>query len=442
MFAQWIIEKKRDGKALAEKEINSFINGFNAGSIPDYQMSALAMAIYFQGMSPAETAALTDSMLKSGRVLDRSAISGTMIDKHSTGGVGDKISLPLAPLAAACGLTVPMISGRGLGLTGGTLDKLESIPGYRSNLSEKEFFAVLRQCGCSIIGQTSELAPADKKLYALRDVTATVASIPLIVSSIISKKMAEGIDALVLDVKWGKGAFMKTLPEARELAEKMIATAKYLGRPTSALITDMNQPLGRSVGNALEVAESIEILKGHGPDDSVALTVELVARMLTLSGRVNPREKPLDLEEARDKACQKISDGSGLQKFAEMVELQGGASEIVENPEILPRAENQMALAAPQSGWVKSVDAKKIALGSLTLGAGRETVEAKIDPAVGLSDLPKIGEWIEEGEKLCTIHFNSDDKKEEALALLRDAFQIGSDKPQERPLICEIIQSD
>ena len=288
MLPQWIIEKKRDGAELGSEEIRDFINGYTRGDIPDYQMSALAMAIYFTGMTARETADLTVAMMESGKVIDPARLPGTKVDKHSTGGIGDKISIPLAPLVAACGATVPMISGRGLGITGGTLDKLESIPGYRVGLSEEEFIHTLETCGCSMIGQTAEIAPADKKLYALRDVTATVPSIPLIVSSILSKKLAEGIDALVLDVKCGSGAFMKNIENARQLAQALVDTGTAMGKKVVALITNMDQPLGRTVGNALEIQEALDILEGKGPDDVRSLTIELASRMLTAAGVRGP----------------------------------------------------------------------------------------------------------------------------------------------------------
>jgi len=286
MLPQWILEKKRDGSELSKEEIHFLIEGFTNGSIPDYQMAAFAMAVYFKGMTPRETAALTLEMMNSGDVIDPASLPGIKADKHSTGGIGDKISLILAPLAAACGLTVPMISGRGLGITGGTLNKLEAIPGYRTDLSKEDFFQTLEKVGCSIIGQTAQLAPADKKLYALRDVTGTVPSIPLITASIMSKKLAEGIDALVLDVKWGKGAFMKTQKQARELAQTMVDVGTQMNKKVRAIITDMNTPLGRTAGNALEVQECLEVLNGGGPDDLRELTIELTAHMLELSGKV------------------------------------------------------------------------------------------------------------------------------------------------------------
>ncbi len=422
MLPQWIIEKKRDGAELGTAEIRDFIAGYTDGTIPDYQMSALAMAIYFNGMTARETADLTLAMMESGKIIDPHSITGIKVDKHSTGGIGDKISIPLAPLAAACGATVPMISGRGLGITGGTLDKLESIPGYRVGLSETEFFQTLEQVGCSMIGQTAEIAPADKKLYALRDVTATIPSIPLIVSSIMSKKMAEGIDALVLDVKCGSGAFMKDIERARALARGLVDTGVAMGKKVTALITDMNQPLGRAVGNALEVRESLDILQGNGPADSQGLTIELASRMLAVAG-------------IADRGIEaKLRDRSALQKFREMVACHGG------NPDTgIPVAEKQIPLPAPHPGYVTQADAETIGRAALLLGAGRAKTSDTIDHAVGIADLKKIGEYVEEGEPLCITHSNGHEDEARLQKLLRSAFKI-SDKPVEpKELIHEII---
>jgi pyrimidine-nucleoside phosphorylase len=429
MLPQWMIEKKRDGLHLTTEEIQTFIRGYTDGTIPDYQMAALAMAIYFRGMSPRETADLTIAMMESGTVIDPTRIPGRKVDKHSTGGIGDKISIPLAPLVAACGAKVPMISGRGLGITGGTLDKLESIHGYRVNLSEKEFFNTLQQCGCSLIGQTDEICPADKKLYALRDVTATVPSIPLIVASIMSKKMAEGIDALVLDVKCGAGAFMKTRKDAQTLAKALVATGESLGRKTTALLTNMDQPLGRTVGNSLEIQESIDILNNNGPDDVRQLTLELAAHML-LSVNLFP-----DLDAARQRALTALADGSALHLFENMVQCHGG-----DLSQGLPRAQHTVPLEARQTGQVQEVNADLIGRAVLLLGAGRTQTTDTIDPAVGLSDLVKTGEEVRSGDPLCILHFNDHNKAKEALELLTDAFKI-TNKPVTPPeLIYEIIR--
>jgi pyrimidine-nucleoside phosphorylase len=427
MLPQWTIEKKRDGAELGTEEIRAFIAGYTDSSIPDYQMSAMAMAIYFNGMNARETADLTVAMMESGKVIDPARIPGTKVDKHSTGGIGDKISIPLAPLVAACGATVPMISGRGLGITGGTLDKLESIPGYRVGLSEQEFFQTLETCGCSMIGQTAEIAPADKKLYALRDVTATVPSIPLIVSSIMSKKMAEGIDALVLDVKCGSGAFMKSLKEARKLARALVDTGTAMGRKVTALITDMNQPLGRAVGNALEIQESLDILGGNGPKDSRNLTIELATHMLRVA-------EVLDLGSGVTDPALHLADGTAMEKFKQMVACHGG------DPDAdLPMAGNQISLPAPKSGTISKCDAEAIGRASLLLGAGRAKTTDKIDHAVGLSNLRKIGERIEEGEPFCIIHSNGHEDKAQFFQTLEKAFEISCDPVESPPLVLEVI---
>ena len=423
MLPQWIIEKKRDGAELDTRDIQSFITGYTDGSIPDYQMSALAMAIYFNGMSARETADLTVAMMESGKVIDPARIPGTKVDKHSTGGIGDKISIPLAPLVAACGATVPMISGRGLGITGGTLDKLESIPGYRTGLSESEFFQTLETCGCSMIGQTAEIAPADKKLYALRDVTATVPSIPLIVSSIMSKKMAEGIDALVLDVKCGSGAFMKNIDAARKLASALVDTGTTMGKKVTAIITDMNQPLGRSIGNALEVQESLDILSGNSPEDSQGLTIELAKRMLAVAGIADPGIET------------KLNDGSALHTFREMVACHGGNLDAG-----LPKAEKQIPLPAPKSGYVSKADAESIGRASLLLGAGRAKTTDTIDHAVGISNLKKVGERVEAGEPLCTIHSNGHEDEIQLFHALAFAITISDDPIEPPPLILEVVK--
>jgi len=423
MLPQWIIEKKRDGAELNTEEICTFIEGYTHGTLPDYQMAALAMAIYFQGMTPRETADLTLSMMESGNVIDPDRLPGTKVDKHSTGGIGDKTSIPLAPLVASCGATVPMISGRGLGITGGTLDKLEAIPGYRTDLSETEFIQTLEACGCSMTGQTAEIAPADKKLYALRDVTATVPSIPLIVSSILSKKMAEGTDALVLDVKCGSGAFMKNIDDARLLAQGLVDTGTAMGKTVTALITNMDQPLGHTVGNALEIRESLDLLNGHGPNDLRYLILELAEHMLTAADIQN-----IDIEE-------KLKNGSALATFRNMVACHGGNLDTR-----FPTAKTQTPLPAPKSGFISKADAEIIGRASLLLGVGRTKTTDTIDPAVGLSDLKKIGEKIEVGEPLCIIHSNRKEDLSEISKLLRAAFKISPDPIEPSPLVLEIIQ--
>ncbi len=427
MLPQWIIEKKRDGQELSTAELRAFIDGYTTGTIPDYQMSALAMAIYFQGMTARETADLTLAMMESGRVMDPHSLPGIKVDKHSTGGIGDKTSIPLAPLVAACGATVPMISGRGLGITGGTLDKLEAIPGYRTGLTEPEFVQTLQTCGCSMIGQTAAIAPADKKLYALRDVTATVPSIPLIVSSIMSKKLAEGIDALVLDVKCGNGAFMKTRPEARLLAQGLVDTGKAMGKKVTALITDMNQPLGRTVGNALEIRESLDILQGKGPADARGLVITLAREMLRVAG-VHDRGGGIP-----DPALH-LTDGAAMRVFEQMVACHGG-----DLAAGLPVAGKQTPLPAPRSGYIAKCDAEAIGRAALLLGAGRAKTSDAIDPAVGFSDLKKIGERVEAGEPLGLVHSNGREAAPQLNALLESVFEISERPTEPQPLIQEVI---
>lgn len=418
MLPQWIIEKKRDGQSLTADELSFFIRGYVAGTIPDYQAAAFAMAIYFNGMSDEETANLTRVMMESGDVIDTSAIPGPKIDKHSTGGVGDKISIPLAPLVSSCGVKVPMMSGRGLGITGGTLDKLEAIPGFRVNLTPPEFLRTLDACGCAMIGQTKRLVPADRKLYALRDVTATVPSIPLIVSSIMSKKLAEGIDGLVLDVKCGRGAFMQTPAKARELAAALIRVGQSMGKRMKALITDMNQPLGHSVGNALEIAESITILRGQGPADATELTLQLGAEMVALAGITPTPEAALPLLRRH------LHNGEALAVFRKMISLQGGDSAVVDHPERLPSACCQTPVPADASGYITDVNADAIGRASLLLGAGRTRTTDTIDPAAGLSHLVKIGDAVAAGQPLAVLHAASPEAVAAATPLVRQAFSI------------------
>ena len=434
MLPQWVIEKKRDGEVLSEEEIRTFIDGYTRGDIPDYQMAAMAMAIYLKGMTPAEIAVLTDAMMKSGDLVDTSSIKLPKVDKHSTGGIGDKVSLILAPLAACCDVAVPMISGRGLGITGGTLDKFESIPGYRTNLSDRELLSVLKGCGCSIIGQTGQLAPADKKLYALRDVTATVPSIPLITASIMCKKLAEGIDGLVLDVKWGKGAFMQTRDNARALARSMVRVGKQMGKGVVALLTDMNQPLGRTAGNALEVVESIETLQGRGPKDLTDLTVELTAEMILL---VRKKEKRPALVK---KLYGLLQSGEAFAKFRDMVRLHGGDLSTIDHPSRLPQATIIEPWRATKSGYVHVADAELIGRACLVLGAGRARTDDKIDHAVGASGIRKVGEAVKKGEPLLVLHANDQAKLEAAKALLANAFKVASARPKATTLIYERVR--
>jgi pyrimidine-nucleoside phosphorylase len=429
-----VIRKKRDGGELTRVEIEAVVNGYTAGTIPDYQASAWLMATLLKGMTRAETAALTDAMLRSGEVLDFSDIPKAKVDKHSTGGVGDKTSLVLAPLVAAGGVTVPMISGRGLGHTGGTLDKLEAIPGFNVNLPVRKFREVLEACGCAMIGQTAEIAPADRKLYALRDVTGTVESPFLICASIMSKKLAEGIDGLVLDVKTGSGAFMKSDKEAAYLAQLMVETGERMGKKMAALITDMDQPLGRYVGNALEVVEVLEILRGGGPDDLRQLCLELAAWMFLLGGRVK------SIEEGRTLSEDLIRSGAALAGFRKMVELQGGDTRVVDDPKMLPRAKHTMDVPSPHSGYVTAIQCEQAGTACVILGGGRERKEDSVDPAVGFVLHKKVGDSASKGEALCTIHYNSEALAERAKALLLGSFAVGDAAPaQKRPLIHRVI---
>jgi pyrimidine-nucleoside phosphorylase len=383
-----VIRKKRDGGELSRAEIEYLVAGASSGELPDYQISAWLMAAVLRGLTKSETAALTDAMLHSGEVLDLSTFSAKKVDKHSTGGVGDKTSLVLAPVAAAAGLIVPMISGRGLGHTGGTLDKLESIPGFNVHLPVNEFRRVLERCGCAMIGQTAEIAPADRKLYALRDVTGTVESPYLICASIMSKKLAEGIDALVLDVKTGSGAFMKKKEDAVFLAELMVETGLRMGKKMVALITDMDQPLGLQVGNSLEVKEVLEVLRGGGPKDLRQLCVELAAWMIQLGGRA------ADLDEAKATAERLIKSGEALEKFREMIALQGGDAGVVDEMTRLPQAKHHMEVASPQNGYVSSIQCEHVGTACVILGGGRERKEDAVDPAVGITLHKKFGDWV------------------------------------------------
>ena len=414
---QWIIERKRDGGALAEADIREWIARYADGRLPDYQMAALAMAIYFRGMSPEETLALTDAMMRSGDTLSWDGLSRPTADKHSTGGIGDKLSIPLAPLVASCGVAVPMISGRGLGITGGTLDKLESIPGYDTHLDNARFREVVDRVGCSIIGQTDRLAPADRKLYALRDVTGTVPSIPLITASILSKKLAEGADVLVFDVKCGEGAFMKTPENARALADSLLAVARGAGRRAEALVTGMDEPLGRTAGNALEIAESVEILRGGGPADARALVLDLAVPMLTLSGAAP------DAASARRLLEERLASGAALERFARMVEAHGGDPRVADAPErILPRAPAVLDVPAPRDVALSRVDADGIGRVVLLLGGGRRAVTDSIDPSVGVSGLRKVGETVAAGEPLLRLHARSRAEAEALVPQVLAAF--------------------
>jgi pyrimidine-nucleoside phosphorylase len=447
MRAVDIIRRKRDGKELSSGEIEYLVRGLTDGTIPDYQVAAWLMAVVWRGMTSSEALALTDAMLHSGKVIDFSDIPGAKVDKHSTGGVGDKTSLVVAPVVAAAGGTVlpgrvpvqvppiyvPMISGRGLGHTGGTLDKLESIAGFNVNLSLREFRTVLEKCRCALIGQTPEIAPADKRLYALRDVTATVESPFLICASIMSKKLAEGIDALVLDVKTGSGAFMKKRADAEFLAQLMVETGARMGKKVVALLTDMDQPLGRKVGNALEVEEALDVLHGKGPPDMRQLCDELAAWMFVLGGRVQT------VAEGKELAAEMIASGRAWAAFVEVIRLQGGDPRVVDDPERLPRARHEERVTSSVSGFVTAIRCEQVGIAGMMLGGGREKMEDSIDPAVGLILEKKVGDSVKDGETLCTVRYNSDGLLREVLALLSESFEIGPSPPAPVSLVRKVI---
>ncbi len=428
-----LIQRKRDGEELAPEEIEHLIEGYTRGDIPDYQMSAFLMAVFFSGMSDREVSRLTECMLRSGETVNLSSIPGMKVDKHSTGGVGDKTSFIVAPLAAAAGVIVPMMSGRALGHTGGTLDKLESIPGFRADLTPAEFEKQLSELGLCFIGQTDKLAPADRKLYALRDVTATVESIPLISSSIMSKKLAEGVDALVLDVKVGSGAFMKKQVDARRLAQTMVGIGRRMDKKVQALITDMNQPLGYAIGNALEIMEASQTLQNAGPADLTKLSIELAARMIFL-GKKSP-----SLEEARHIAEKHLVDGSGYRKFKQVVAAQGGNAQALDKFELLPNATGMREITSPRGGYVSIIDAEDIGVASNMIGAGRDRKDDAIDPAVGIILEVKAGEKVDAGSVLCRLYYTKEDHVDEAADMVEDAFRISAQKPDERELILEVV---
>jgi pyrimidine-nucleoside phosphorylase len=429
MRAVDVILKKRDGGALSREEIQFFVTGVTLGTLPDYQASALLMAIFLRGMSDEETASLTDAMVHSGVQVDLSDIPGVKVDKHSTGGVGDKTSLLVAPLSAACGVPVPMMSGRGLGHTGGTLDKLEAIPGFRVDLSLDEMKVALARVGCAMIGQTAQIAPADKKMYSLRDVTGTVESIPLISASIMSKKIAEGIDALVLDVKTGTGAFMKTEADSRRLAESLVSIGHASGVRTEAIITRMDAPLGCAVGNALEVIECIEVLKGRGPADLVDVSVALAARMLVL-GRVAD-----DLAEGEQQIRDAIDSGYGLERFRSLIEHQGGDPRVVDDYGRFPAAPGRHVIRAPCTGFLVALDAELVGRASVRLGAGRDDVEDPVDPAVGIVAIAKPGNELRAGDAVLDLHYRDRSRLDGAVALATQAIEIGNQRPHSLPLI-------
>lgn len=436
MRAVDIIQKKRDDQVLSREEIAFLIRGHLRGEIPDYQITAFLMAVFFRGMTEEETLALTCEMLESGVVLDLSEVPGRKVDKHSTGGVGDKTSLIIAPIVAAAGIPVPMISGRGLGHTGGTLDKLESIPGFNVNLSLDQFRSVLKFCQMALIGQTREIAPADKKLYALRDVTATVESIPLISASIMSKKLAEGIDGLVLDVKTGKGAFMKEFGDARKLASSLVKIGRGMGKDVSALVTSMEQPLGHAIGNSLEVVECFEVLQGRGPEDLAMLSIELAARMILLGGGES------DLPVARRRARELCHNGKALDRFRNCIKLQGGDPRVADDYSLMPAAQHRADVLAPRAGYVSKCDAMNLGVASMILGAGRETIDSIIDHAVGIVVHKKIGDPVSPGDPLCTMHYNDQAKCDSARALIESAFETLDYRSAPEPLIREVLSAE
>lgn len=428
-----IIRKKRNGSPLASSEMEFLIDGYVRGTIPEYQIASLLMAIYFRGMNTEETAEFTRLMLHSGDVIDLSAIAGVKVDKHSTGGVGDKISIPLAPIVAACGVPVPMISGRGLGHTGGTLDKLESIPGFRTNLSVEEYKKVIGEIGLVMIGQTNEIAPADKKMYALRDVTATVECIPLIAGSIMSKKLAEGIDALVLDVKTGRGAFMQTYEQSVELAQALVGIGTSFGKETVGFITDMNEPLGYAVGNWNEVAESADCLRGKDIDDIMTLTFTLGGAMVWLGKKAGSIEEGIAL-------CKNaVASGKAYEKFLELVKRQGGDISYIEHPEKFPQAEYRIDITARESGFITSIDSLEVGFTGIMLGAGRMKVDDAIDPSAGIMFQRKTGDTVHVGDTIAVMSTNKKEVLEASSRRLRDAVHIGDTQPTNCPLIISIV---
>ena len=429
-----LIMKKRNGHELSEKEIRYMITEYTADRIPDYQMSAMMMAIYFQGMSEEETLYLTMAMAESGEMLDLSGIQGVKVDKHSTGGVGDKTSLALTPMVAACGVKIAKMSGRGLGHTGGTIDKLESFPGFSTGISTEEFIDHVNTIGISIMGQTKDLAPADKKLYALRDVTATVDQMSLIASSIMSKKLAAGADAIVLDVKTGSGAFMKTREDALALAKEMVQLGKNAGRKTIAVVSNMDQPLGNTVGNALEVREAIDTLNGNGPRDFTELVITLGSYMLLAGGKADKEAT------ARRMLRQVVEDGSALRKLAEFVKAQGGDESYVYEPEKLPCAKIRKELLAPVDGYIQKIVCDEVGICSLILGGGRETKESQIDLSVGIRLIQKVGKYVHKGDVLAEVFANDCQKLEEAMTRLQQAYHIGPDEAKEQNVILDVVK--
>lgn len=431
-----LIRKKRDGSSLTRREISYLIEQFTKDELPDYQMSAFLMASFIKGLNEDEAAALTHAMLHSGMVLDLSDIPGKKVDKHSTGGVGDKLSIILAPIVASYDIPVPMISGRGLGHTGGTLDKLESIPGFKVDIPLKRYRQILSRCKMVMAGQTEEIAPADKRLYALRDVTATVESIPLIAGSIMSKKLAEGIDALVLDVKFGAGAFMKTQDQARKLAETLVSIGEDFGKQTVAYLTNMHQPLGYKIGNWLEMEESIESLQGNGPEDVMEVTHMLAGTMIMLGGKAET------VEEGIEKSQEAISNGQAYQKWLEVTEEQGGEVEVLKNFERYPKADHVFEYKARQSGYISEIDAYKVGMASLELGAGRKKKEDRIEPVAGIELRKKIGTKVKKGETLAVGFTNNDEAVRHATDALQHAFSIEEGRSDQWPMVTHRVDKD
>ena len=428
-----IIEKKRDGRALTREEIQYFVKGYVVGTIPDYQVSALLMAVYFNGMTKEETAALTMAMVESGEQIDLSAIQGIKVDKHSTGGVGDTVTLIIGPLVASCDVPVAKMSGRGLGHTGGTIDKLESIPGFHVEITTDEFIRLVNQNKIAVVGQTGNLTPADKKLYTLRDVTGTVESVPLIASSIMSKKIAAGADCIVLDVKAGDGAFMKTVDDAKKLARAMVDIGSEVGRKTIAIISNMNQPLGYAIGNALEVEEAIATLKGEGPEDLTELSLTIASYMVRLAGKADT------IEEAREMLEAALRSGKALEKMRTFIVAQGGDGSVIEETDKLPRARYQIEFRAEKEGWIKCLHAENFGHAAGLLGAGRTTKESEINLAVGLVLHKKVGDFVQKGEPLVTIH-TDEENIAEVEQILAESIEISPEKVEKEPLIFDVIQ--
>lgn len=429
-----IITKKRDGASLTNDEIRWFVKGFSEGSIPDYQAAALLMAIYYEGLSDNETISMTKAMLDSGDTVDLSGVAGIKVDKHSTGGVGDKLTLIVMPIAAAAGVTVAKMSGRGLGFTGGTADKLEAIPGFRTTLKPSEFSGQVKEIGIALVTQTAMITPADKKLYALRDVTGTVENRSLIAASIMSKKLASGSDAIVLDIKCGKGAFFKNKREAKGVAELMIKIGKAEGRRMTAVISDMNEPLGFAAGNALEVIEAIDVLKGNGPSDVCELAIALAAEMILISGKVR------SIDDAVEKAKALLESGAALKKFEEVVAWQGGNKEIINNYRLLNISKVSHEIISEKTGYVTAIDAEKIGKASQHSGAGRMTKEALIDYGAGVIMNKKRGDIVEKGELLLTVFGSDKEKVAEAAGIANTAYEIGSTAPKPLPIVIDIIR--